>query len=305
MQQHRTAAALLSAAVVIFTFSIALRGQTPGQASAPVPLPMNVAHDSGEAVTPALEGWFKNDDGSFTILLGYMNRNLKQTLDIPIGPNNHIEPGGPDYGQPTHFDIRRQWGVFTIKVPKDFGNKKLTWTITANGLTTSIPVGVVPAYQVEPYKEAVMGNTPPVLAFQQGGPTVTGPPVGIATSLSATVDQPLPLTVWVTDKGRTEVVAPPRATPPAAGGRGGGRGRPDLSLTWSVHRGVGDAKVSFEKASPTIDKANGGKASTTATFSAPGDYVLRLQANDDSGDGGGGFQCCWTNALVKVAVKAR
>ena len=46
-----------------------------------------------------------------------------------------------------------------------------------------------------------------------------------------------------------------------------------------------------------------GKAATTATFSQPGEYVLRVVANDWSGDGGRGFQCCWTNAQVKVQVK--
>ena len=33
-----------------------------------------------------------------------------------------------------------------------------------------------------------------------------------------------------------------------------------------------------------------------------GEYILRAQVNDRSGDGGGGFQCCWTNAHVKVSV---
>ena len=42
-----------------------------------------------------------------------------QELDIPIGPNNRIEPGGPDMGQPTHFLPGRQWGMFTVPVPKD------------------------------------------------------------------------------------------------------------------------------------------------------------------------------------------
>ncbi len=60
----------------------------------------------------------------YTLLVGYFNRNAKQTLDIPIGPNNRIEPGGPDMGQPTYLRLRRNWGVFTIKVPKDFGNTK-------------------------------------------------------------------------------------------------------------------------------------------------------------------------------------
>jgi len=43
--------------------------------------------------------------------------------------------------------------------------------------------------------------------------------------------------------------------------------------------------------------------STKATFSTPGEYVLRVQGNDESGEGGGGFQCCWTNTYVRVSVK--
>jgi hypothetical protein len=40
-----------------------------------------------------------------------------------------------------------------------------------------------------------------------------------------------------------------------------------------------------------------------ATFGAPGEYILRLEANDSTGVGGGGFQCCWTNVQVGVTVK--
>src|SRR5262249_231075 len=116
-------------------------------------LPLGPNKDAGDAVTGAFEGWFYKADGSISFLVGYFNRNLKQVLDIPIGPNNHIDPGGPDYGQPTHFLTRRQWGVFTIPVPKDFGDKKLTWTIVANGQTTTIPLSVHQNYQVEPYEE--------------------------------------------------------------------------------------------------------------------------------------------------------
>jgi len=31
--------------------------------------------------------------------------------------------------------------------------------------------------------------------------------------------------------------------------------------------------------------------------------MLHVTANDYSGDGGGGFGCCWTTALLKVSVK--
>ena len=71
-------------------------------------------HDSGQSVTAAFEGWFPNPDGTFSILFGYYNRNLKQELDIPIGEGNKIEPGGPDRGQPTHFLTGRDWRVFTV-----------------------------------------------------------------------------------------------------------------------------------------------------------------------------------------------
>ena len=76
---------------------------------------LRAAHESGASVTGAFEGWFKNPDGTFSLLLGYYNRNQKQELDIPIGPDNRIEPGGPDRGQPTHFLAGRQWGMFTVR----------------------------------------------------------------------------------------------------------------------------------------------------------------------------------------------
>ena len=78
-------------------------------------LPLQPARDNGQSITGAFEGWYQNQDGSYTLLVGYFNRNVKQLVDIPVGPNNRIEPGGPDYGQPTHFESRRQWGVFAIR----------------------------------------------------------------------------------------------------------------------------------------------------------------------------------------------
>jgi hypothetical protein len=59
--------------------------------------------------------------------------------------------------------------------------------------------------------------------------------------------------------------------------------------------------VTFANPRPEVDMADG-KSTTTATFSAAGEYVLRAQINDFSGEGGGGNQCCWTNVLVEVSV---
>ncbi|PYS37585.1 MAG: hypothetical protein DMG14_20745 [Acidobacteria bacterium] len=249
-------------------------------------LPLEPFRDSGASITGAFEGWYKNSDGSYSLLVGYFNRNQKQTLDIPVGPENHIDPGGPDQGQPTHFLPRRQWGVFTITVPKDFGNKRLTWTITANGQTTSVPLHLDSLWIVTPFEDAGVGNTPPVVRFQPAGAAFTGPPHGVVQSFSVKAGEPLPLTVWVTDDGKQPPEARPRQGPPA-------------SILWSQFRGPGS--VTFENARPTV-AMDDGKASTTAKFSAPGEYIIRGQANDASGDGGGGFQCCWTNVHVKVTV---
>ncbi len=92
-------------------------------------------YSSGQIVSPAYEGWRAADDGSLTMVFGYMNANWLEEFDIPIGPDNNIEPGGPDQGQPTHFYPRRNPFLFTVKVPKDLGDKEIVWTLKANGKT--------------------------------------------------------------------------------------------------------------------------------------------------------------------------
>src|SRR5260370_6014369 len=130
-------------------------------------LPLEPPHEAGTSVTAVFEGWFQNPDGTYSLLLGYLNRNGKEEIDIPVGPNNRIEPGGPDRGQPTHFLTGRQWGMFAIKVPKDFGTNKLTWTVVANNRPTSVPVWLHPDYEISPFMVVAGGKTPPVLRFEE------------------------------------------------------------------------------------------------------------------------------------------
>jgi len=264
-------------------------------------LVMEPLKDAGQNIYPAYEGWYQNADGTFTLLAGYYNRNKKQTLDIPIGPENRIEPGGPDQGQPTHFPVGRGWGTIAIKVPKDFGDKKITWTLTANGRTVSVPFGLTKGYQIEPYLDAAMGNKPPVIKFSEKGEALTGPPKltasGIATGV---VGEQVPLSYWVTDDGHEET--PTGGATVAAPAPGGAAAAPPrrqrVSTTLTKYRGPGT--VTFADSTPAIEKD---KVSTTATFALPGEYMIRIEANDASGVGGGGFQCCWTTAYIKVSVK--
>ena len=254
----------------------------------------------GDSVTGAFEGWYYNPDGSRTFLVGYYNRNSQQTLDIPIGPNNRIEPGGPDMGQPTHFLPGRQWGMFTVNAPKDFKPAdSYVWTIVANGQSTSIPLRLNADYVMSPFSEIAVGNTPPVIKFEPNGKGYQGPLASLATAtaMTASVAAPLPLHLWVSDdmKFTSGTNAPPAGS------------RAPVSVRWSKYRGP--AAVTFDKARPELEKLPAGaapfnaKADATAKFAEPGDYVLHVTGNDYSGDGGGGFGCCWTTSLVKVAVK--
>ena len=112
-------AAFLACVVLCGGASALLIAGQQGQGQTPSPFPLsNPIRERGSSVTGAYEGWYRNKDGTVTVLVGYFNRNTKQELDIPIGPDNRIEPGGPDRGQPTHFLTGRQWGVFTFKAPR-------------------------------------------------------------------------------------------------------------------------------------------------------------------------------------------
>ena len=128
---------------------------------------------AGEAIYPAFEGWGPLKDGSNTLLLGYFNRNKTKRSTCRSVPTTGIEPGGPDFGQPTHFLSGRQWGMFAITVPKDFGTKKLTWTMTANGHTTvGARSGPTRRYWIDFYKNGANGNEPPRIKFAPDGTRV-------------------------------------------------------------------------------------------------------------------------------------
>jgi len=227
--------------------------------------------------------------------------------------------------------------VFAIKVPKDFGTQKLTWTLTANGQTSSISFWLNPAYWVNFYKHPANGNEPPIIRLQRDGPTMTGPPAGITQTLSGVVGQPVPLTLWASDvptkvnEGEEALAVRNRASAAARGdqdsvaiingqviGGAGGPSRapgtlprdaapanpPDITVNWRKHRG--NAVTFAQSRIPLVTKKNPTlllEATTAATFASPGEYIIRAQVNDTSGDGGGGEQCCWTTALIKVDVR--
>ena len=255
----------------------------------------NFKYNSGQDVQPVFEGWSRNPDGTFNLHFGYLNRNWVQELSIPVGPNNSVEPGGPDRGQPTFFMTRTQRNLFTVVVPKDWGRKEVTWTITANGKTQKAYGWLQAEWEIDPAGGASTGG--------QTGPELKGnkpPTITIEAANSVMLGRSLALNSTVVDDGIPKPAGPRKPavgqeTPPAlqnkldvpinvpdlapsrgqanaAGGPGGPRGP---SVTWMVWRGPANANFSARNI-PVKD----GRADTTVTFTVPGEYVLRVRASD-------------------------
>ena len=241
--------------------------------------------DSGQAVVPVYEGWIRNPDGTFDLVFGYFNRNYKEELTIPVGPGNTIEPGSSDRGQPTYFLPRRQARIFRVRVPKDWGQNVLTWTLTANGRTEKAYGDLLPVQEINEHIIMSGGNAVPFGDEDPNRP----PTIAVAPVGEVAMATPLTLTATVTDDGLPKPRTPPRSTAPV-GARGATpsgtivrqtnsvvSARPrGLTVSWMQLRGP--AKISFEPSGAT--SVVGGKAEVTARFSESGTYQLRATAND-------------------------
>ena len=183
-----------------------------------------------------------------------------------------------------------------MRVPADFGYNRVTWTLKMKGQTFSIPGALNRDWEIDALEgEANANNKPPILKL--GDASGQGPGGVLGAELETRVGEPLAVSVWSEDDG----------APVSTGWRDG---VPDLpvNLTWSKFRGPGDE--SFSESEQLID-VSGGTATTMATFSEPGEYLLHVYAIDASGQSAEGdlavamsgyAQCCWTNGFVPVTV---
>ena len=243
----------------------------------PTELP-STKFSSGQDIQPYFEGWIHNPDGTFDLVFGYFNRNWQEELTIPIGPDNMLEPGAPDRGQPTYFLPRRQGWVFRVRVPADFGKQLLTWTIKANGKTQKAYGELLPVEEITERIVMTRGNLNPGESDPNKPPTIS-----IAASQTAAVGQALSLTATVADDGlpKPKVTVQRAATTDAtriqAQANSSAVARPrGLSVSWMQLRGP--AKVMFEPAGPNA--VTGGTSAATARFPVPGVYLVRATASD-------------------------
>ncbi len=255
-----------------------------------------LVYSSGQTVAPAFEGWEQNPDGTFTMVFGYFNRNLDEHLHVPVGSGNNFEPGGPDRDQPTYFFPRRNRFHFKVRVPADFGDKELVWTLTTHGQTEKAYATLIPEYIID--KQLAMldvgnfGRDPDGLDLLNEPPTVE---LKGASERTVATGTPLSLMASATDDGIPEPRPTPRGRPGTPRSRSNALG---LRVAWFVYRGDG-ANVTFTppqfKIHPDYrDNSNSpwspgweapelpadGRFPVAVTFDDPGSYVVRVMATD-------------------------
>jgi len=311
MMVGRVAFALLLCSA--FSSPVDLRAQGPAGR-----WPVQPNSPINRILAPFMEGWYANEDGTFSISFGYRNAN-QDTLEIPIGPDNFIEPAQFDGMQPTTFLPGHNRGVFTANLPEAMRDTDVWWTIRKpNGEEAKVPgrIGAV-AYQLDWYPRP-HGSVPPRVSFDSDPAEGRGPP-GIVAERTLSVAAGSPLTVSITvredsERDRTDFRFDEALT---------------LRVVWSKHQGPGKVEFTRHESTPVPEQAAGGRGGgsgfqgggprpniisvpddvesvvrVVATFSEPGEYMLAAQVdNFRATDSGAGDQCCWTNGYVRVSVR--
>ena len=223
--------------------------------------PLAPPNSGGNFVAPYFDGYYKNEDGTYTLSFGFMNRNDEDLIEIPLGPDNFIEPAQYDGVQPTTFPVvsysgfggPRERGVFGVVVPADFEGD-VWWTLTTDGYTTKVPgrlkgrfdglIGFESAYELSTTPMAE-GSLRPTIRFTEDGPDVWGVTgVEHPRRFTTSVGEPIEVAFRAFDRGDRElgdvnmtlwkyrgpvggVIAFESLveSPPGGGGRGGRGGR--------------------------------------------------------------------------------
>lgn len=277
--------------------------------------PLTPLRPSGDLIAPFFDGWFANPDGSVTYEFGYMNRNTEEVVDIPLGENNKLEiryadgttvPAEFDGIQPTRFYVydrpgfsgKRERGTFAVTVPDP--TTEVVWTLNHAQHSYSVPGrSTSTAYELS-WGRTAFGSLRPAVRFSPTSPESKGAEGPWTERVMASVGTPVTLSALVQDRGERygltdELWVPVRAE-------------------FIIHQGPAGAEAEFDPPTVTVDpemesgegataQAAWGEVSTQATFSEPGEYVIRIRVDNFAAeDSGFDYVCCWANAYVPVTV---
>ncbi len=311
MQPVNQKAIAYALTLLLVLFSIGAEAQNPHRRLA-------LINPEGLAIIPVMEGWVGNEDGTASISFGYVNRNA-EPVEIPLGANNNISPAQLDGMQPTHFAAGRHTGVFTVTLPADMRDVDAWWSIkTFDHEPNKVPgrVGAA-AYELDFIRPRPQGSLQPLAWYEDEREKSAGLFALLDDYTGqARVGEPVTLAVNVEDPSERDPADPRfvEALP--------------LGVHWYKHQGPGRVEFTRHDSTPAIEASDedprfrrfrggidpddqsavevvGGRgtAKVVATFSEPGEYILRTKIeNFRAPDSSNGDQCCWTNIFQRIQV---
>ena len=311
MQQiHKPLVSLILGLLVAFSIS--------AQAQDKQPRFLSLTPPDGLPIIPVLEGWIANADGTVSFSFGTINRN-KEAVDIPLGPNNYIEPAERNGQQPTHFPAGRSTGVFAVTVPNDQKEIDVWWHLVGSaGEDLKVPgrwgTG---AYELDFILPRPQGSMQPLIGIGEDGPLAAGLTAhhGPRPGGSVAVGTPVLMTVNVSDPSVRDPKDPRFGEPL------------DIGVEFNKWQGPGDVEFTRHEATiieenpyeeddrrfrffrePAVNavpvKGGAGVANVYATFSEPGDYIISTKVDNFSApESSNGDQCCWSNVYQHVTVR--
>jgi len=277
---------------------------------------LSLTPPEGLPVIPVMEGWVANKDGTASFSMGFLNKN-KVGVDIPLGPNNYIEPAKYDGQQPTYFPPGRGAGSFAITVPADEINQDIWWYLTTgDGEMLKIPGRYgESAYELDFIRPRPAGSMQPLVGFGEDGAQAAGLTALMgAHEGTVTVGQQIELAVNVSDPSMRDT-SDPRFKDPFPVGVHFNKYQGPGAIEFARHESTPEPVNPYTEDNPRFRfyRAPGanevsveggiGIARVYATFNAPGEYVVIVKAeNFRAPDSQEGDQCCWTNVYQKVTV---
>lgn len=279
---------------------------------------LSLAPPTGLPIIPVFEGWTRHEDGSRSFSFGFINRNEESGTDLPLGEFNFIEPAKYNGMQPTYFPPGRSTGVFTVTVPPEEADSDVWWHLKPldGGDTLKVPGRANSgAYELDFVRPRPQGAMQPLAGFGTNGETKAGLLAQVG-EYNGTVKagEPVVLTINATDPSERDPNDPRF-----------GKALP-MGVQFFKHQGPGE--VTFERHESTAEPVNpyketnrryrfwtppkanaltiddySGVARVVATFSEPGEYMIRTMVdNFRAPDSQQGDQCCWSNIFQKVTV---
>jgi hypothetical protein len=261
--------------LVIKTLAVGLIGMITALLYAQLPAhirdyPLASRKTSGDLIAPFFDGWIRNEDRSVAMVFGFMNRFTKKIANIPLGSNNYIEPTQFDGAQATGFpvydrpDFRGIRDRGAFAVMADMAGIEVVWTLKHAGHSYSIPSrDKSSAYQMS-NEPLALGSLNQAIPFYMDGTELTDREGIYAFRITTAVAKPLNLPAYVQDRGELE---------------------------------------GYEVKSLLFPVGTEWRVLTQATCWEPGEYVIRLRAdNFTAPDSGLDYQRCWSNAYVPVTV---